>query len=61
MAHRRFLQDLGGHTVPFSPFPLTAIAPMQEFLAFMSSSTATQLVVDRSSANELLKINFNVR
>lgn len=27
----------------------------------MSTTTSTQLVVDRSSANELLKINFNVR
>lgn len=27
----------------------------------MSTTTATQLIVDRSSAQELLKINFNVR
>ena len=30
-------------------------------MAFMSTTTSTQLIVDRSSANELLKINFNVR
>ena len=27
----------------------------------MSTTSQTQLVVDRSNANELLKINFNVR
>lgn len=31
-----------------------------EFYAFLSVSSTTQLVVDRSSAMELLKINFNV-
>jgi hypothetical protein len=30
-------------------------------MSFLSTSTTTQLVVDRSPHNELLKLNFNVR
>lgn len=34
---------------------------LQEFYSFLSTSTTSQLVVDRSSPNDLLKINFNIR
>jgi hypothetical protein len=33
---------------------------MQEAYSFVSTSPVSSLVVDRSSANELLKINFNI-
>lgn len=33
----------------------------QEFGAFLRLETTTELVVDRSPQNELLKINFNIR
>jgi hypothetical protein len=33
---------------------------MQEFSSFISVNPHTQLIVDRSSSNELLKINFNI-
>ncbi len=34
---------------------------LQELMSFMSVSSTTQLVVDRSPQNELLKVNFNIR
>lgn len=42
---------------------VAAAAPgfAQELLAFLSTSTTSQLVVDRSPQNELLKMNFNIR
>lgn len=33
----------------------------QEFYSFLTTTTQTSLVVDRSPANELLKVNFNIR
>lgn len=34
---------------------------LQELYAFLTTQTVSQLIVDRSSPNELLKINFNIR
>jgi hypothetical protein len=34
---------------------------MQEFGAFLSIQTETEMVVDRSASNDLLKITFNMR
>lgn len=36
-------------------------AVLQELMSFLSTTTSTQLVVDRSPQNELLKLNFNIR
>lgn len=33
----------------------------QEFYSFMSVTTRTELIVDRSPPTDLLKINFNIR
>lgn len=52
-------------TVP--PQQLTGLAPrllfrlLQELSAFLSTKTTSELVVDRSPQNELLKITFNMR
>jgi hypothetical protein len=37
------------------------IAFLQELSAFLSTRTTSELIVDRSPQNELLKITFNVR
>jgi hypothetical protein len=34
---------------------------VQELRAFLATNTESNLVVDRSPSNELLKINFNIR
>ncbi len=34
---------------------------MQEFMSFMAVQTETEMVVDRSGTNDLLKITFNIR
>jgi hypothetical protein len=34
---------------------------VQELSSFLSVRTTTELVVDRSAQNELLKVTFNVR
>lgn len=44
-----------------SLIPAHTLCFTQELYAFMSTQPVTQLVVDRSTANELLKINFNIR
>lgn len=51
---------LAGAWISITAAIIIAMLLGMEFYAFISTSPVTQLVVDRSSANELLKINFNV-
>jgi hypothetical protein len=48
---------------PLSPPAAAAPKPWgpQEFAAFLRVQTASELVVDRSASNELLKVTFNIR
>lgn len=52
-----------GPLPPASPQPLPGCGAraMQEFGAFLSIQTETEMVVDRSASNDLLKITFNMR
>jgi hypothetical protein len=65
------LPPLPAHSPSFHPFPpFTPTTPTphpptpptpQEFAAFLRVQTVSELVVDRTASNELLKITFNMR
>jgi hypothetical protein len=47
---------------PAGRCPSRACSPLpQELLSFMQTKTTTELIVDQSAANELLKVTFNIR
>jgi hypothetical protein len=46
---------------PLQPTHLPCPFHVQELSSFLSLRTTTELVVDRSAQNELLKVTFNVR
>lgn len=43
------------------PFHLALAYRLQEFSSFLQVKTLAEMVVDQSSAQELLRINFNIR
>lgn len=47
--------------MPPAELTIACCHDMQELSAFLSTRTTSELVVDRSPQNELLKITFNMR